>query len=500
MKPLKKIFDFFFSSTIGGWFFVVGVLSLLGIASYFYLDYYGTPNKNSLETLQPHSYGTLNESPLKTLQPLAVVIFGFASAVIALINIWGKLGHKLMCKIYCKSSSREPYSDMIYISNMIICNRKNKAEVIDKILFLSKKQYTTLVDFYPNPLVLKNYETKNIEMEPVTAWIKNVNNSCMREFSFPSLGSDDTFTVNTIKEREHPIIYVTHRNYNTSERKISSVKAVTLNGIIPIQIGWGKFNVKSILPIRNTEKNSIAPEETVYRSNVIQVTNLILGKSNAGKEPKNKKIKIILCNDNEEYIFINHKDKTETDVYKFFSGLTYIEKRNFESMWEKYYEKEKIKAKASVIKEFKQLGKDIQNHKKEILHETEEKLKNFFHEKISSLFLNKDLPKISSKITSKMFFLKDEAKKIEQYPILRKEHTLFVTALYPTEPVHPCFEEIEKSAFYKMRHKIRHWLRNAFSRKKEARRKSINIRPLSSRAHRAKTLRKKIVDFCLSFS
>ena len=67
-----------------------------------------------------------------------------------------------------------------------------------------------------------------------------------------------------------------------------------------------------------------------------------------------------------------------------------------------------------------------------------------------------------------MFFLKDEAKKIEQYPILRKEHTLFVTALYPTEPVHPCFEEIEKSVF----HKIRHWLRNAFSRKKEARRKS----------------------------
>ena len=449
-NPLRKILHLFFSTTWGAWCFAFVLASLFAVISVAYLAYYGRPEKNFVENLQP----------------LAVILIGLTAVFIAFRNHWEKLGHEIVYRqIDIFPSNTENISDMPYIKNLILYNRKNKVEIINKILLFSKKlKYTILADFEESPRVLKEYSTTLIELDPVTIWAKDSEkkNFIIKEY-ITSLPSGEA-VIKTLKEGVLPIFYATSYNYPIKAKRKLNLIAVTPDGLIPIKSA--KFDSRAydavILPIRNTEgissiyfSSMLENKEIICKASVIQVTELTLGKSEAGNSPPSEKIKIVLHNSLERYSFIDCPEKKKkNDIYIFFpQGAD-----KFEEEWKIYYNNSKEKINKKIINRFKETKKNIKKYKKEILAETEIALENSFHSQTVNLFNKPDLSKISSKITSKIFFMHD-VKKFAEYPIIKKRHTLFETAFYPTKEENPCFEkieEIEKSNFSKIWSRLFH--------------------------------------------
>ena len=419
---------------------------MLFIVAKFYLSYYGTHGGNLV----------------KDLQPLAVILIGLAAVSIAFRNHWKTLGHRITYRETIFSPGGEKnLSDMPYIRNITLYNRKNKVEIIDKILLRSEElKYTVLVDFERSPRVLKEYSTTLIELDPVTIWGKGSEGKNLKITEFTTSLQGSEAVIKKLKGEVHPIFYATSYNYSVNKRVNRNIIAVTPDGWLPIKvekIDWRAYG-SVILPIRNTEGLSAIYQYTMRQENekiicnasVIQVTELTLGKSEAGNSPSSQKIKVFLHNKLKRYSFVDCLEKNrEFDAYTFFPRGA----EKFEEEWEIYYNNEKEKIKKSIIDQFAKSKKGMKKYKKEILDKTKIALEDFFYRKTANLFDKPELPKMSSEITSKIFFLL-YVNSFAEYPIVKKRHTLFETAFYPIKEINPCFEEIEESIFSKMRRKI----------------------------------------------
>ena len=182
----------------------------------------------------------------------------------------------------------------------------------------------------------------------------------------------------------------------------------------------------------------IKKKKAIYGPRVIMETELTLGRSASELEPENKKIKVLLYNNQEKFHFDSYIEENLFHDFMGFSEVSTVETRDFEKEWQEYY---------NMIKD--SYEKNSKENKDGTSSYTET-LEDDFHKKTARLLQIENLLKISSQITSRIFFLRD-VKEFGGYPIVNKRHTFFVTGFYPTEEVHPLFEEIEESIFAKIR-------------------------------------------------
>ena len=241
MKLLRKIYDFFFRSTLGLWCFAL--LFFLAISvSYLCWQY------TSLKDLA------------KDFEPLAVIVIGLVSIFIGLVSIFIASSFYLQTKgskfvvNYAVSShgdspewgqaakKRSHYgfrniaaSNMPFVSRIYVRNEKNKVEAIEKIsLQIHNKIIIPLISYEnKEPLLIKPFDHVTKDLDPVTSYYVKKDDETENDDVEKFYVIDRIDGKDVLYDRKNRIIIQTQDRVssieaNTNLKKTNSENSITL--------------------------------------------------------------------------------------------------------------------------------------------------------------------------------------------------------------------------------------------------------------------------------
>ena len=172
-RKLIKGWHYLFSTKWGRWLFLFIVFSV--VIGAWILDGWGEENIPFIfENLQEKNILLILENSQKGNIPWVFVVLGLISIVFAANYFWLTQGSQFVVNYKVESfynlmSSDESYTEIPYISQIYIRNKKNKFEAIQSIwLQIDKKTIIWLASYTKNPLLLEPFKSITRELSPVT--------------------------------------------------------------------------------------------------------------------------------------------------------------------------------------------------------------------------------------------------------------------------------------------------------------------------------------------